>query len=179
MPELLTRSVPLDDFEVRADAREISGVIVPFNTRTQIGHFTETFEPGSFTRTIAERGTRVKLLFGHDTNRPLGRAVTLTEERRGLVGTFKVARTIAGDEAIELVRSGAFDSFSVGFTPITDRWSRNRDHVDRLEVKLLETSLVTLPAYETARIESVRSRPVYRPELDPYVQRVRLALDLH
>ena len=119
----------------------------------------------------------MKLLFAHDQTRPLGRASELVEEARGLIGTFKVARTQAGDEAIELVASGSIDSFSVGFVPITDSWTRGSEHVDRLEVKLLETSLVTLPAFDGARIESMRSAlQPYDPELDPEL--LARALDL-
>jgi len=176
MTERQVRSVDMHDFEVRASQREITGVVVPFDSPTQIGDYTETFRRGAFARTIAERGSRVKLLFAHDTARPLGRAVSLVEEKRGLVGTFKVANTAAGNDALELVTSGAIDSFSVGFQPVVDEWSRSRDTVTRLSVKLLETSLVTLPAFEGALIESVRSLQDYNPRRDPRIIRARLAI---
>lgn len=176
MADTLYRHAPLEDFEIRSEAREIAGVVVPFDTPTDVGNYTEVFRRGAFTRTIAERGDRVKLLFGHDTARPLGRAVHLAEEARGLVGTFKVARTVAGDEALELVRSGALDSFSIGFVPITHRWVG--DVLERTEVKAMEASLVAMPAYEGALVESVRHAAAYDPTRDPYVLRARLALIL-
>ena len=176
MTDRQVRSVDMSEFEVRASLREISGVVVPFNTPTRIGNYVETFQRGAFARTIVERGTRVKLLFAHDLARPLGRAVSLVEEQRGLVGTFKVANTAAGNDALELIANGAIDSFSVGFQPVVDDWSQARDRVTRTECKLLETSLVTLPAFETARIESMRSADVYDPNFDPHVIRARLAL---
>lgn len=170
------RYIPLDDLEIRASAREITGVVVPFGAPTRIGDYLETFVRGAFTRTIAERGHRVKLLFSHDPTRPLGKAVLLTEELRGLIGTFKVARTTAGDEALELASSGALDSLSVGFQPIRDNWSKDRTLCDRLEVRLHEASLVAFPAYDGALVESVRSLDPYNPQHDPRILRARLAL---
>lgn len=178
MTDLLTRTYVLDDLEVRASQREITGLFVPFDSPTEIAHgVTEAFRRGAFTRTIAERGDRVKLLANHDRDRTLGRATHLDEEARGLVGTVKVSKTTAGDEALELVRDGALDSFSVGFFPVTggDVWTRNRTHVDRIEVKLAEVSLTGFPAYDGARVESVRSASI--PQLvHPSVARARLAL---
>ena len=177
MSDRLIRSVDLTDFEVRASAREITGVCVPFDTPTQVGGYTETFVRGAFTRTIAERGNRVKLLMSHDMTKPLGRAISLVEETRGLVGTFRIARTQSGDDALELIANGAIDSFSVGFMPVVDQWSADRTRVTRTECKLLETSLVTLPAFDAARIELVRTENLYN-RLDPRIVRARLALTL-
>jgi hypothetical protein len=66
-----------------------------------------------------------------------------------------VSKTTAGDEALELLRDGALDSFSVGFAPIRHV---KRDKVTvRTEVALREASLVTFPAYEDALVQAVRS----------------------
>jgi hypothetical protein len=67
-----------------------------------------------------------------------------------------VSRTNAGDEALELIRDGVVDAFSVGMKPVQEREPR-RGYVERTEVKLLEASLVGFPAYEGARIAGIRS----------------------
>ena len=68
---------------------------------------------------------------------------------------FDIAATRDGDDALELVRSGTVDSFSVGFSGI-------RDHMDngvvvRTEVRVREVSLTAMPAYSDAVISGVRS----------------------
>ncbi len=56
-----------------------------------------------------------------------------------------------GDEVIELVRDGALDSFSVGFSPKDERRLPDGT-VARVEVKLNEVSVVVSPAYAGALI---------------------------
>ena len=150
------------DLEVRAsgDGRTIAGIVVPYERVARVSDggpsYDEMFRRGAFAKTIRERGDRVKLLSQHNSRtNPLGRAVELREDNAGLYGEFRVSKTQAGDEALELVRDGALDSFSVGFAPV--------NHVTeggvkvRTEVKLREASLVTFPAYEDAMITGVRS----------------------
>jgi HK97 family phage prohead protease len=151
------------DLEVRGDGRTVVGLAVPFGTATRIGGdfgFTETFRRGAFARTIAERGDKVKFLAMHDYEAlPIGRATVLREDTAGLYGEFRVSKTTAGDEVLELVRDGSLDGLSIGFhaIPAGDRWSSDRQSVERTEVKLYEVSAVAFPAYETALIGGVRS----------------------
>jgi HK97 family phage prohead protease len=161
MSESLSRAFAAD-IEVRADGtgRTVHGIIVPFDRVARVSDggpsYDEMFERGAFKKTIQERGDRVKLLSQHlaRTN-PLGRATLLREDAAGLYGEFHVSKTNAGDEALELLRDGALDSFSVGFAPIK-HVDRNRVKV-RTEVGLREASLVTFPAYEGALVGGVRS----------------------
>lgn len=161
MSEALSRAF-VSDIEIRSDGtgRTVHGIVVPFDRVAKVSDggkpYDEMFQKGAFTKTIQERGDRVKLLSQHDARRnPLGRAVMLREDDAGLYGEFRVSRTAAGDEALELLRDGALDSFSVGFTPINHRMS-GRVTV-RTEVGLREASLVTFPAYESALVGGIRS----------------------
>jgi HK97 family phage prohead protease len=164
MAEWLHRATPAD-LEVRGDGRTVVGLAVPYDVPTEIheagGTYTETFARGAFARTIAERGDRVKFLAQHDRRSlPLGRATLLREDAAGLFGEFRVSKTAAGDEALELIRDGALDALSIGFAPVRDVWSRDRGSVTRAEVKLHEVSAVSFPAYAGALIAGVRSVPV-------------------
>jgi uncharacterized protein len=150
------------DLEVRSDGRTIAGICVPFDSPARIAEngirFWESFKRGAFTKSINERGSKVKLLAAHDSqNLPIGRATLLREDAKGLYGEFKVSATRAGDEVLALVQDGALDSFSIGFRPIRDKWTPDRTRCDRLEVALSEVSVVTFPAYPGASIDGVRS----------------------
>lgn len=162
---VLTRTAPLADLELRgSDGRTVVGLAVPFDVPTEIrdpmGSYVESFKRGAFARTLAERGAaRVKLVAVHDYRKlPLGRLTQAVEDTAGLRIEARISATAAGDEALELVRDGALDSFSIGFAPVAggDRWSRDRTSVERIEVRLHEVSLVPFPAYETALIAGVR-----------------------
>jgi HK97 family phage prohead protease len=157
-----TRAHPVD-IEVRGDGRTIAGIVAPFDTPAQIhdidGRYIETIDRRAFDRTLAERGAeRVKLLVQHQSrNLPIGRAHVLRPEARGLYGELRVSQTEHGDEVLELVRDGALDAFSIGFRPVRDQWARDRSTRRLLEVRLDEVSVVAFAAYDSARIEAVRS----------------------
>ena len=169
------------DLEIRSsgDGRTVVGLVVPYDSPTTIldydGEYEETFKRGSFARSIAERGDRIKFLSQHQrTSNPLGRAVLLKETAAGLYGEFRVSATQAGDEALELIRDGALDSFSVGFTPIREQWNRNKTERVHYESKLNEVSVVSFPAYEAAHIAGVRAAQL--PQLDSNQLAARLGL---
>ena len=156
----ITRSYAAD-LSIRADGdgRTVAGIVVPFDTEARVSDggrpYDERFQRGAFAKTIAERGDRVKLLMQHDSHEPIGRATLLREDTAGLYGEFRVSAVPAGDQALELVRDGVIDSFSVGFAPV--KHARDGDVTVRTEVALREASLVTFPAYDSARILSMRA----------------------
>lgn len=145
------------------DGRTVFGRVVPYGQVAEVsdgaGPYLERFDFGSFGRSIRERGAKVKLMTGHDHRRlPVGRAVELDERQDGLHAAFAIAQTRDGDDALELVRSGTVDAFSVGFRGIRQKF--DGDVVVRTEAALLEVSLVGVPAYPGAAIAGVRSQLV-------------------
>lgn len=162
---MLTRFAP-SDLEIRSDGRTVHGVLVPFDSQTEIseagGGYVEQFARGAFAELTANPAQvgRVKLLSQHQRQaNPLGRAVELVEDSVGLVGAFRLSKTAAADEALELVRDGALDSFSIGFEPAKggSDWNRTRTEVVRRRAHLREASLVNFPAYVGARVVGVRT----------------------
>lgn len=178
MAELLHRATPTD-LSLRSDGRTVYGIVVPFDQPAEVRDsfgppYREVFRFGAFTRTIREAGRRTKLLLNHDAlhRLPIGRANRLAEEAAGLFGEFRVSQTREGDEALELLRDGVLDAFSVGFRPIRERRAKDGT-VERIEVGLREASLVAFPAYEGALVGGVRSST---PHLTPEAALRRLDL---
>lgn len=174
MTEILYRSAVVD----RITGRTLYGILCPFNVRARVADsvgptYTEQFVPGSFSRTIRERGSKIRLFANHDLRRfPIGSAIHLEEDSGGLRGSFLIASTRDGDDALELVRAGLVNGFSVGFT--AQRQRREADGtVTRTEVALREVSLVHSPAYETALVAGVRS-DIPIPRLSTALARQRL-----
>lgn len=161
---LIERALTHADLEIRAggDGRTVYGLAVPFDREATVndgyGPYQEVFRRGAFAKTIQEGAKRVKFLGNHDRRKfPLGTATMLREDTAGLVGEFRVSNTQDGNDALELVRDGALDSFSVGFAPVKDR-KAGKNLLERLEVKLSEVSLVAFPAYAGAVVAGVRAQ---------------------
>ncbi len=163
MSDLMVRATA-ETLDVAPDKREVTGLIAPYNSPTTVddgwGSYSEEFAPGAFSAAVANPGA-VKFLSQHDRMaQPLGVATGIRDDARGPIGTFRVSKTQAGDEYLELARDGAVDGLSVGFMPVTpgpDEWPRSGSTVRRTAVDLREVSGVTWPAYEQARVSEVRS----------------------
>jgi HK97 family phage prohead protease len=110
---------------------------------------------GAFSKTLKEAGARVKVLWQH--HEPIGRPVTMEEDRKGLLVTAKISKTRLGDEALELMNDGVIDRMSIGYRIPEGKSEYNSDGVRIIrELKLLEFSLVTFPMNEAAVITDVK-----------------------
>jgi hypothetical protein len=90
---------------------------------------------------------------------------TLTDSPQGLEFEATLADTRASRDAVALLQSGAYDSVSVGAVPIT--FSTDPNGVMTVtEAKLVELSLVAVPAYEDAVITQVAATAA-DPDPDP------------
>lgn len=142
------------DLQIRdAELREVYGRIVPFGERITIRGRPESFQKGAFSH-LDPKATR--LLSFHDQRTPIGRMLDLEEKDDGAYATFKVAKTRAGDEMLELLSSEVLDTFSIGFIP----GQQSKDGVHKRVSQLPEVSLVTFGAYESAKVLAVREKEI-------------------
>jgi len=96
------------------------------------------------------------LLWQHNAKEPIGRFDVVREDERGLFVKGRLAQSGRGAEAYELLKMGALNGLSIGF--VTKEAMRNSAAGTRTikRADLMEVSLVTFPANELARIESVK-----------------------
>lgn len=160
---MLTRAWRADFDLSDSEGRIISGIAVPFNSPTVIAErgrvFEETWKPGSTRETIAKRGDRMKLLGFHEARTwPIGRPTELDDTQRGMKISARVSDTRDGNDALTLVRDGVLDGFSVGFGVPEggDTWNSNETQRTITRADVYEVSLVNFPAFDRARVESVR-----------------------
>ena len=109
---------------------------------------------GAYKKTIQENGSRVKYLYQHDMDKPIGKMVHLEEDEKGLVFEAQVPKTRLGMDVIELMKAGVITENSVGILPIQKSMSGQYREIN--EVKLFEVSAVTLAANDQAMIVDVK-----------------------
>jgi len=131
------------------EGRTITGQIVPFGEigATSVGPV--IFEKGS----LNVDASAVKLLLQHDGTRPIGRMESFQVTDSGINATFKVAQTSAGTDSLVEASQGLRDGLSVGAS-ITDSIQK-KDGLHVLSAQLIEVSLVTDPAFDSARVAQV------------------------
>jgi len=127
--------------------RTITGTIVTWNEQgnTSVG-------PTIFAADSIEIKP-VKLLLEHDRTRPIGKMVSHNVTANGIEATFKIANTMAGEDALVEATEGLRDGFSVGAQ--INEWTNNKGVMQITSATLDEVSLVTDPAIDSARVSEV------------------------
>jgi HK97 family phage prohead protease len=95
----------------------------------------------------------IKLVLQHDVTRPLGKMISFEADAEGITAEFKIAKTTAGNDALEEAATGLRSDFSVGVD--VAEWD-NEDGVMAISASnLIEVSLVTdgaIPGAEVAKV---------------------------
>jgi HK97 family phage prohead protease len=153
----------------------LEGVAVPYNREADLGWFVEQFAPGSLAKSIKEAARSLPLHLFHDSqSMPIGVASEWRDGAELLEGVWKLddhdvaqraARMATPDESTGIAPLGYM---SIRFAPIRSEWTyaddfnpdlgpNHKDRVSRTEARLLETSLVSTPAYTGATVSFVRT----------------------
>jgi HK97 family phage prohead protease len=111
---------------------------------------------GAFAKTLETQGNRVKVLWQHNSQMPIGRPISMAEDDRGLYVESYIAKTRQGDEALELAKEGIIDSMSIGYMVNESEYKDDGVRVIK-ELTLMEYSLVTWPMNQGAVITGVKS----------------------
>jgi HK97 family phage prohead protease len=114
--------------------------------------------PGAFADSLRNRAANaVRLLWQHDPATPIGRWLSIEEDRRGLRVRGKLNLAVERARDIHaLMREGAVDGLSIGFRVERARAERPTG-LRRLEkLDLWEISVVTFPMLPGARVETVK-----------------------
>jgi HK97 family phage major capsid protein len=138
--------------------RTISGTIVTWNEQgnTSVG-------PTVFANDSIEMKP-VKLLLEHDRTRPIGKLLSHEVTASGIVATFKIANTMAGEDALIEATEGLRDGFSVGAQ--INEWTNVKGTMNITSATLDEVSLVTDPAIDSARVSEVAASENEAPKED-------------
>jgi HK97 family phage prohead protease len=151
MIEFVNVPITLDAAAGEESPRTITGIAVPWNTPATVS----SGESVMFTRGAFDVEAKApKLLEGHDMNALRGVVTEMVDAEEGLLFTAKFAKTAAANDAIELVKAGAYDSVSVGAQPVKFKYDKNGTMVVS-QANLVEISLVAQPAFKDAVITEI------------------------
>jgi len=168
--ELLTRELG-GELELRSESeRTIEARLLLWDEVADTPQGRERFIRGAFAGT--DPGSVSLEAIGPHGSEPgvrlVGAATSLVDRADGPRATFRVSRTAAGDELLELVRDKVYRSVSVVFAPV-EGGSRVTDDgiVERIRAQLVRVGIVERGAYGGAAVLSVRSATMIEPVPDP------------
>lgn len=139
------------DAELTLDEDQvIEGYASLFGATDQGG---DVVERGAYAKSLSA-GRRVKMLWQHDPNEPIGIWDEVREDERGLYVKGRLLDSVArAREAAVLTRAGAIDGLSIGYRTVKSH--KNQRGLRCLsEVELWEVSLVTFPMLPEARLDA-------------------------
>jgi HK97 family phage prohead protease len=133
------------------ESRIIAGRIVSWNAEGNTSAGRTMFKEDSITM-----AKNIKLVLQHDVTRPLGKMVSFEQDAEGITAEFKIAKTTAGNDALEEAATGLRSDFSVG-VDVAD-WDNENGVMAISASNLIEVSLVTdgaIPGAEVAKVAAV------------------------
>ena len=146
-PGQIWAAAPLGGVDERK--RTISGLVVPWEQSARVNG---ADAPLQFARSSILIDAGARLLGFHDRSRPLGAPTEWKDTPAGLRASFKIARTTAGDEALSMASDGILDGLSIG-AELLDVQEQGGELVVTAALAR-EVSLVTLPAWAIARVDT-------------------------
>lgn len=112
---------------------------------------------GAFARTIAQRGDKLKMLWNHkSSDLPIGKYTKVEEREGGLYVEGKISETVIGRDVMTLLRDGAIDSMSIGYSVVDKEYNDDGVRIIK-DLDLYEVSLVNFPMNEKAVITGVKA----------------------
>lgn len=158
--QLIRRDAVLTLTKAVSDEGRFEGYASFFN-KPDDDFYGDTIAPGAFAsglKKLKAAGRKLKMLYQHDSSRPIGVYEDAHEDGQGLyvVGQLTLGVPDA-DNTYKLLKSGALDAMSIGGYTRAESYDKKTDKLTLLEIELQEVSVVTFPALDTARIVTVKS----------------------
>jgi uncharacterized protein len=145
-----------------------------FSSFGNIDAVKDTIQQGAYSKTIKEWGpngkSRIKYLWMHDTNQPIGKLLELYEDEIGEVFTAKLSvNTTKGRDAYEFYKDGVITEHSVGIDVIKSDYDPDKSLRTIKEVRQYEGSAVMWGADENTPTTNIKA-------LNQYISRVNETL---
>jgi len=158
---LKIRDFGLSDVEVKAndngEGYSMTGYGSVFDVEDS---YKEVVVAGAFKESIAEikqKGRKLPMLWQHRSSEPIGVWDVMREDKRGLYleGTILKGVQVA-EEAYIRAKAGAVSGLSIGYYVRDSSIDEKTRVVTLKKLDLVETSLVTFPANDDARVDAVK-----------------------
>lgn len=156
-------------FKVDRESRTIRGLALPFKVQPRDGRGIQ-FLPGSLQ--FGEM-KRVKVFNNHNYDRPVGYLAEYDETEEAASVATKIGRGSAGDEVLLQAEDGVLDGFSVGVNIIEYEVAEDGSLIVS-KAELFEISLTAMPAFDDARITSVKAA-MEQPEEEAIMDEAKIA----
>ncbi len=144
---------------VVTEGRLVEGYASLFGRRDQGGDVVQKGAYAASLKALSGSGRRVKMLWQHDPQQPIGVWDEVREDSTGLFVKGRILTEVEkGREAAALLAAGAIDGLSIGYRTLrAEKDGKGQRLLSELE--LWEVSLVTFPMLAEARVAAKGDAP--------------------
>lgn len=156
MNQILVKGVKFEA-KLSSDKRRVEAYASTFGN---VDHDNDVILPGAFSKTIAEAfpANKIKTLWQHRWDQPIGRPVAMSQDSKGLITETELSKTTLANDVIALIEDGVIDKTSIGFWIPAGKSATRPDGVREIsEVALMEYSFVTFPANDQAIVTGMKA----------------------
>lgn len=156
-PRMLEKKKLAFDLEVKTIGRDgtFSGYASVFDV---VDNHNDIIRKGAFADTLAKGISRIKLLWQHKQDEPIGTFTRMFEDQMGLYVEGKLLMNIQrAKEAYTMLKQGIISGLSIGYSPIHYDIDVKSGARELKKIELWEVSLVTFPANSNANVTVVKS----------------------
>lgn len=143
--------------EIKAveDSGEFRGIASVYGVEDSYG---DVIDKGAFTKTISEN-PMIPILWQHDSREVIGMGEVKEWQGKVLVSGRLDMEDPTAKKAYRKLKNGLMKGLSIGFYAIKTTWETVNERAIRhiSELKLVEVSVVTFPALESAQVTSVKN----------------------
>ena len=148
------KTIPFEVKDIDEETGIFEGYAATFSSVPD--SYGDIIDPGAFKKTLKESANRVKILWNHNANEPIGIPLELSEDKVGLKVKGKLSLGVQrAREVLSLMKDGVINQMSIGYDTITEAFDKNIRHLK--EIRLWDTSPVTFAANPEAMILAVKS----------------------
>lgn len=156
-------SLKIRDFDLSVKAVSDDGVFNGYGSVFGVvDSYNEIVAPGAFAESLAEiaaKGRPVPVLWQHRSDQPVGIYTSLSEDDRGLKVEGRLILDVArAKESHALMKAGAVSGLSIGYYVRESSYDEKTGVRTLTRLDLVEVSLVTFPANDAARIDTIKSK---------------------
>lgn len=151
------------------------GIISGYITRYgEVDSYGSATQKGCFAKAIEafKQGRVIPVLWQHDRREPIGKFIDMKEDDIGTYAVIQLDLNVArAKEAYSLITNKIVSGLSIGGYIVEASWNTETEVETLIEIDLIETSVVTFPACDNARIDEFREA-----DHDSIVRRIESAL---
>ena len=147
------KTIPFEIKQLNEETGIFEGYAAVFGGKPDF--YGDIIDPGAFTKTLQERGKRVKVLWQHDVKEPIGKPLELREDALGLWVKAKLSLGVQrAREILSLMKDGVITELSIGYDAVKAPFEAGTRHLK--EVGLWDISPVVFAAKPDAIVTSVK-----------------------